>query len=67
MRTIVIGDIHGCADEFRALLKEVKFVKGEDKLVLVGDLVAKGPKSTEVIDTAIEYNAVSVRGNHGTQ
>ncbi len=64
-RHIIVGDPHGCADELRQLLKEVDFTDGVDELVLVGDLVAKGPKSQEVIDIAIEKKAVSVRGNHG--
>eukprot|EP00759_Apiculatamorpha_spiralis_P017851 PhF_6_TR23954/c0_g1_i1/m.33525 len=33
-------------------------------LCLVGDLVAKGPDSAGVIDTAMEYNALMTLGNH---
>ncbi|CAM9715599.1 unnamed protein product, partial [Choristocarpus tenellus] len=33
-------------------------------VVLVGDLVNKGPKSAEVIRTAREEGFLAVRGNH---
>ena len=33
MRTILIGDIHGCYDEFIALLKKSKFNKDKDRLI----------------------------------
>ncbi len=47
-RTIIVGDIHGCLDEFRALLKEAEYDKAKDVLILAGDLVNKGPSSAEV-------------------
>lgn len=64
-RVVIVGDIHGCNIEFRELLEQkLNFKKGADQLVLVGDLVAKGPDSAGVIDTAIEYGAKSCMGNH---
>lgn len=36
-RLVIIGDIHGCASEFKTLIKE--HVKKEDIVVLVGDIV----------------------------
>jgi hypothetical protein len=62
-RTIVIGDVHGCADELDALLKECTHESGDD-VVLVGDLVAKGPASREVLARVREEGFRSVRGNH---
>jgi hypothetical protein len=62
-RTIVIGDVHGCAAELRELLSKVGFVSG-DRLVFVGDLVARGPDSREVLRLVRELGALSVRGNH---
>lgn len=44
----MLGDIHGCRDEFLMLLKKAKFKQGEDDLILAGDLVDKGPYSVEV-------------------
>ena len=46
-RTIVVGDIHGCYDELMALLEKVD-VRDHDRVVSVGDLIVKGPKSREV-------------------
>jgi len=43
-RTIIVGDVHGCVDELRLLLRQCSYAKG-DRVVLAGDLVAKGPDS----------------------
>jgi len=48
-RTIVVGDIHGCYDKLMQLLDKVGFAQS-DRLVSVGDLITKGPKSREVLD-----------------
>jgi Calcineurin-like phosphoesterase len=63
MRTIFVGDVHGCANELHTLLEQVKFSSG-DRLVLVGDLVARGPDSRGVLRIAREAGALMVRGNH---
>lgn len=63
-RTIIVGDVHGCPDELDDLLDRVAFVHGRDRLVLVGDLVARGPDSARVIERAIACDARAVRGNH---
>ena len=47
MRTIIIGDIHGCAAEFSALLDKVS-PGAADRLILLGDLFDRGPDSREV-------------------
>jgi hypothetical protein len=62
-RTIVVGDIHGCADELKELVEKVGWRAGE-RLVLVGDLVAKGPDSQAVVALARETGALAVLGNH---
>ena len=63
MRTIIIGDVHGCRIELEALLDRVGFTSG-DQLVFVGDLVARGPDSLGVLDVARRTGAIVVRGNH---
>ncbi|MFL5343672.1 MAG: metallophosphoesterase [Hyalangium sp.] len=63
MRTLFIGDVHGCAQELDALLKECDWRPGE-RVVLVGDLVAKGPDSAGVVRRARELGLLAVRGNH---
>ena len=62
-RTLLIGDVHGCNDELGELLKKAGF-SSEDRLVLVGDLVAKGPDSEGVVKRARELGALAVLGNH---
>ncbi|QSS58442.1 serine/threonine phosphatase [Histoplasma capsulatum] len=64
-RLIVIGDVHGCLDELETLLQNVNFDPGQgDHLIFTGDLIAKGPKSTGVVDLARKFHASCVRGNH---
>jgi len=62
-RIIVIGDIHGCFDEFMLLLNKLEYNDKKDLLILVGDLVMKGPKSLEVIQYCCKNNILSVTGN----
>jgi predicted phosphodiesterase len=62
-RTLFIGDVHGCAEELDALLRECGYLRG-DRVVLVGDLVAKGPDSAGVVRRARERGFLAVRGNH---
>ena len=63
-RTIVIGDIHGCDDELEDMLTEIRFETG-DRLISVGDLITKGPKSREVLERFIsEPRFSAVMGNH---
>ncbi|KAJ2732344.1 hypothetical protein IW152_003893 [Coemansia sp. BCRC 34962] len=63
-RLIFIGDIHGSLKELNLLLCKLKFKRNEDQVVLVGDLVAKGPESVGVVRRARQLNAWCVRGNH---
>jgi hypothetical protein len=63
IRTIVVGDVHGCLDELLALLAKCG-ATADDAVVLVGDLVAKGPDSQGVVQWARESGARAVLGNH---
>lgn len=62
-RIIAIGDIHGCHHEFAELLERLALTK-DDRLILVGDLVNRGPDSCKVIDLARQHRALSLLGNH---
>jgi len=62
-RTVFIGDVHGCRDELDALLERVAFSAG-DRLVMVGDLVVRGPNPHGTLALLRAAGAVSVRGNH---
>jgi len=57
----IIGDVHGCADELKLLLKQKP---SDATVVFVGDLVNKGPKSAECVKIARECNALCIKGNH---
>jgi hypothetical protein len=62
-RTVIVGDVHGCRRELEQLLDKVAFATG-DRLVFVGDLVARGPDSLGVLDIVRRTGALVVRGNH---
>ncbi len=63
VRDVFIGDVHGCLDELEALLRKVR-VGPEDRVIFVGDLVAKGPDSAGVVARARALGSLCVRGNH---
>lgn len=63
-RTITVGDIHGCLEEFDELMKLVEYKQGKDRLVLLGDLIDRGPDPAGVVRRAREIGAESVMGNH---
>ncbi|MSR77202.1 MAG: hypothetical protein EXS63_03100 [Candidatus Omnitrophica bacterium] len=63
-RTIIFGDIHGCIREWKRLLRKLK-VTDQDRLICVGDLIAKGPSSSKVLDLAMSLpNLTCILGNH---
>ena len=63
-RTIVVGDIHGCYDELMALMEKVNLGE-KDRVVSVGDLITKGPKSKEVLELFMtDARFTTVIGNH---
>ena len=66
MARYAIGDIQGCCDELKALLKRCDFSADRDELWFVGDLVNRGPKSLETLRyvRALGVNATVVLGNH---
>ena len=62
-RLIAVGDIHGCHHEFSDMLQLLD-LKGGDRVVLLGDIVNRGPDSTKVIDLAKASGCVCLLGNH---
>jgi serine/threonine protein phosphatase 1 len=67
MRTIAIGDIHGCRASLEALVEYAGFAES-DTIVTLGDYVDRGPDSKGVIDVILELGknmeVVSLKGNH---
>ncbi len=51
MRTIIIGDVHGCSNALQALLECVKPEAGKDRIIFLGDLFDRGPDSYQVFQT----------------
>lgn len=62
-RLIAIGDIHGCHLEFAELLARLSPTR-EDRLILLGDLINRGPDSNKVVALARQSGASSLLGNH---
>ena len=66
-RILAVGDVHGCLGRLLALLEAVRPAAG-DTLVLLGDLVDRGPDSAGVLDWVARYDGpadlVVLRGNH---
>ena len=67
-RRLVVGDVHGCYHTLLALLNQAGYQQG-DTLILVGDLVNRGPNSHLVLDWVLEklaegHRIYPLRGNH---
>lgn len=63
-RTFIVGDIHGCLDQLRQCLHDVGFSAQRDRLIALGDLVDRGPKSAEVVRLLDSPWFSSILGNH---
>lgn len=64
MRTLIIGDIHGCWDEFQDLLDHAG-LSDTDQIVSVGDMVDRGPAPARVLTYFQNSpNTSSLMGNH---
>jgi calcineurin-like phosphoesterase family protein len=67
MRTLAIGDVHGCSQALRALLSAVKPTP-DDLIITLGDYIDRGPDSYGVIDQLLHlrrtHRLVALRGNH---
>jgi Calcineurin-like phosphoesterase len=66
-KTFVIGDIHGCDIALDILLNRMDITQ-QDTVVLLGDVVDRGPGSKEVIDLLLNLKkfckVVLIMGNH---
>ena len=66
MARYVIGDIQGCCSGFDSLLKRVSFDPEKDRLILLGDVINRGPDSLQTLKKIYELrDSISiVLGNH---
>ena len=64
MRTLIVGDIHGCWVEFQELLDRAGMGEG-DAIIAIGDIVDRGPETPQVVDFFRQQpGARSLMGNH---
>src|SRR5574343_1221944 len=62
MNRWVLGDIHG---EYEKLKKAFKYIKKEDLLITLGEIVDRGENSKGCIDLLLTHkNRIDVKGNH---
>lgn len=66
MALYLIGDVQGCDEALGRLLDEIAFSPSRDTLVLLGDMVNRGPQSLAVLRRmiALEGSAHGLLGNH---
>jgi len=63
LKTIIYGDLHGCLEEFKALRKKVN-PSQEDREVIIGDIIDRGPYSNELLSYVVDERIESLLGNH---
>ena len=67
MRTLAIGDIHGCLTALETLLETVD-LQADDEIVTLGDYIDRGPDTKGVLDRLLalkqSHHLVALRGNH---
>lgn len=62
--TYCLSDIHGCYLTLQAILKRMN-VKNNDNLLILGDVVDRGPRIKEVLDFLLgRPNTTLLMGNH---
>lgn len=71
MRTLVVGDTHGCLDELLDLLQKAELNLPTDRLILLGDYIDRGPQCYELVaylrglqQLHGRDKVVLLRGNH---
>ena len=64
MRVFLVGDVHGCFNELQALLKAAKYDFRYHRLILLGDLINKGPHSFKVLSWVRKKQVETLVGNH---
>ena len=63
-RDLVVGDVHGCFRTLDHALRELNFDARCDRLFGVGDLVNRGPHSSDAIDWLQDQFTAVALGNH---
>ena len=63
-KTFIVGDVHGCFQEFLELLDKAQYKAETHRLILVGDIINRGPSSFKMLKWVKDNQAEIVRGNH---
>ena len=66
MADYIVGDLHGCFDGLKKLLKKINFSIDRDRVFFLGDIVNRGDKSLQTLRfiKSLKDNAQMVLGNH---
>ena len=68
--TFAIGDIHGCLDQLRVLLREIETYAPAGRVIFLGDLIDRGPDSRGVVEFVMAgpskpgWTWLTLKGNH---
>ena len=64
-RDLIVGDVHGQRPTFERLLDKVGYdPAGGDRLLLLGDLIDRGPDSAGMLEWLQREDVFCIRGNH---
>lgn len=62
--TYIVSDLHGCYEQFKKLLKEIRFTDS-DVMYVLGDMVDYGEESMELLcDLSMRFNVIPLVGDH---
>ena len=63
-KTFAVGDVHGCFVEFLSLIDKAQKEQENLRLILLGDIINRGPYSLEMLEWTRAKEVELVRGNH---
>jgi bis(5'-nucleosyl)-tetraphosphatase (symmetrical) len=61
---VAVGDVHGCIEELKELLKTIQYNKNQMRLVFLGDLMDRGPDPVACVRKVRELDVECIMGNH---
>lgn len=63
-KIFIVGDVHGCFEEFLSLLEKINYDKSKHRLILLGDIINRGPYSFKMLEWVYKESVDIVRGNN---